>query len=92
MAHLPPTIVLESDRLFTEFKGELSEQYGLQQLVANDMPLYYWRPENVDAEIDFLLTIKSNIIPLEIKSSDNVRSRGLSVYAKSNNTEICVRA
>jgi predicted AAA+ superfamily ATPase len=78
--------------LFTEFKGVLSEQYGLQQLVANNVPLFYWRPENADAEIDFLLTIKSNIIPLEIKSSDNVRSRSLSVYAKSNNPEICVRA
>jgi predicted AAA+ superfamily ATPase len=92
MAHLPPAIVLENDRLFTEFKGVLSEQYGLQQLVANNVPLFYWRPENADAEIDFLLTIKSNIIPLEIKSSDNVRSRSLSVYAKSNNPEICVRA
>jgi predicted AAA+ superfamily ATPase len=92
MAHLPPAIVLENDRLFTEFKGVLSEQYGLQQLVANNMPLFYWRPENADAEIDFLLTIKSNIIPLEIKSSENVRSRSLSVYAKSNNPEICVRA
>ncbi len=92
MAQLPPSIVLDDDRLFTEFKGVLAEQYALQQLVAHNVPLYYWRPENAEAEIDFLLTMQSKIVPLEIKSSENVRSRSLSAYAKSNNPEVCLRA
>jgi predicted AAA+ superfamily ATPase len=92
MAHLPPAIVLDDNRLFTEFKGVLAEQYALQQLVTKNVPLYYWRPENADAEIDFLLTMHSSIVPLEIKSSENVRSRSLSVYAKSNNPDVCIRA
>lgn len=91
MAQLPPAIVLDDNRLFAEFKGVMAEQYALQQLVSQGIQLYYWRPENADAEVDFLLPVHGKIIPLEVKSSDNVRSRSLSVYAKSNNPELCLR-
>lgn len=91
MAQLPSTIILEENRLITEFKGVLAEQYTLQQLVTQSMQLFYWRPENADAEVDFLLPMNGKIIPLEVKSSDNVRSRSLSVYAKSYSPEVCLR-
>jgi len=92
MALLPPAIILDENRLFTEFKGILSEQFSVQQLVSQNLPLYYWRPQNAEAEVDFLLPLKNQIIPLEIKSSENVRSRSLSVYAKTYEPKICVRA
>jgi predicted AAA+ superfamily ATPase len=92
MALLPPAIILDENRLFTEFKGILSEQFAVQQLVSQNLPLYYWRPQNAEAEVDFLLPLKNQIIPLEIKSSENVRSRSLSVYAKTYEPKICVRA
>jgi len=91
MAQLPPAIVLDGYLLFTEFKGVMAEQYALQQLVSQGIQLCYWRPENADAEMDFLLPIHGKIIPLEIKSSDNVRSRSLGVYAKSYSPEVCLR-
>ncbi len=91
MAQLPSTIILEENRLITEFKGVLAEQYTLQQLVTQSIQLFYWRPENADAEVDFLLPLNGKIIPLEVKSSDNVRSRSLSVYAKSYSPEVCLR-
>jgi predicted AAA+ superfamily ATPase len=92
MALLPPAIILDENRLFTEFKGILSEQFAVQQLVSQNLPVYYWRPQNAEAEVDFLLPLKNQIIPLEIKSSENVRSRSLSVYAKTYEPKICVRA
>lgn len=92
MALLPPAIILDENRLFTEFKGILSEQFAVQQLVSQNLPLYYWRPQNAEAEVDFLLPLKNQIIPLEIKSSENVRSRSLSVYAKTYEPKKCVRA
>ena len=91
MAQLPPSIILEENRLFTEFKGVLSEQYALQQLVSEGIPLYYWKPENADAEVDFLMPLNGKIVPLEVKSSENVKSRSLSVYSKAYNPEVCVR-
>lgn len=92
MALLPPAIILDDNKLFTEFKGILSEQFAVQQLVSQNLPLYYWRPQNAEAEVDFLLPLKNQIIPLEIKSSENVRSRSLSVYAKTYEPSICIRA
>jgi uncharacterized protein len=92
MSQLPPAIVLDDNRLFTEFKGILSEQYAAQQLLSQHIPLYYWRPPNAEAEVDFILPINGEIIPLEIKSSDNVRSRSLSVYAKTYEPKVCIRA
>lgn len=91
LAQLPPAIVLDDDRLFTEFKGVMAEQYALQQLISIGTPLYYWRPENAEAEVDFLLPLHGKIVPLEVKSSENVRSRSLSVYAKSYSPEMCLR-
>jgi uncharacterized protein len=91
MAQLPPSILLEDNRLFTEFKGVFSEQYALQQLVSEGVPLYYWKPENGEAEVDLLMPLNGKIVPLEVKSSENVRSRSLSVYSKTYNPEVCVR-
>ena len=91
MAQLPPSIILEENRLFTEFKGVLSEQYALQQLASEGIPLYYWKPENADAEVDFLMPLNGKIVPLEVKSSENVKSRSLSVYSKAYNPEVCTR-
>ena len=77
--------------MFTEFKGVLAEQYTLQQLVVSSIPLYYWNPENAESEVDFVMPIHGNLIPLEVKAGDNVRSRSLSVYAKAYAPDICLR-
>lgn len=91
MAKLPPAVLLDENRLFTEFKGILAEQYVLQQLIAHGIRPFYWHPENADAEVDFLFTNGQELIPLEVKSSDNVRSRSLSVYSKLYSPERCLR-
>ena len=63
-----------------EFKGALSENYVLQHLMANfeGVPRY-WTSGN-QAEVDFLIQVKNEIIPIEVKSDENVRSKSLTVY------------
>ena len=40
---LDATTLLEGNRIFTEFKGVLTEQYVLQQLIAKqDNTVFYW--------------------------------------------------
>lgn len=92
LAQVPPAIILENDKLFTEFKGMLAEQFALQQLAACGVQLYYWRPDNAEAEVDFVMPINGQIIPLEIKSSENVRSRSLNVYYQNHHPQTCLRA
>lgn len=65
--------------LLSNFKGGLTENYVYNQLTSNGLSLYYWTSGN-QAEVDFIARIKDDIIPIEVKASDNTRSRSLSVY------------
>ncbi|NRF41185.1 ATP-binding protein [Pedobacter foliorum] len=77
---LDPIAVREGDRLFTEFKGALTENYVLQHLIKNfEVQPRYWTSNN-QAEVDFLIQVKNEIIPIEVKSDENVKSKSLSVY------------
>ena len=61
------------------FKGAIAENYVAQELNTMNIPLIYWRSRG-DAEIDFLLTTKDGIIPVEVKASDRIQSKSLNVY------------
>ncbi len=80
MTHLVPQTLLQADKLFTEFKGALTENYVAQELVAtHDQALYYWTSPG-KAEVDFLLEFKGEIYPLEVKSGLSQKTRSLRVY------------
>ena len=68
MSNLKATTVVDGNSIFTEFKGALTEQYVLQQLVLWYEP-YYYAKTNSTQEIDFLLKDEEDeIVPLEAKS------------------------
>jgi predicted AAA+ superfamily ATPase len=91
LSRLDPVAVKEGDRLFTEFKGALTENFVLQHLVAGFETLpRYWSSGN-KAEIDFLLQLENSIIPIEVKSDKNIKSRSLALYNQKFNPPIRVR-
>jgi predicted AAA+ superfamily ATPase len=77
---LDPIAVREGNRLFTEFKGALTENYVLQHLIAHfeGFPRF-WTSGN-QAEVDFLIQAKNEIIPIEVKADENVHSKSLTIY------------
>jgi predicted AAA+ superfamily ATPase len=80
LSFLDPIAIREGNRLFMEFKGALSENFILQHLIANfEGTPRYWTSGN-QAEVDFLIQVKNDIIPVEVKSDDNIRSKSLAVY------------
>lgn len=73
-------IVLNTPPSFDGFKGALAENYVMQALITNGFSPYYWSSEG-KAELDFVFQDKQgNIIPLEAKSSENVRAKSLKSY------------
>jgi len=50
----------------------------------------YWTSDG-KAEVDFLLQYGDMIIPVEVKSSDNVTSKSLSFYAKEYSPRLRIR-
>ena len=76
--------------MLNEFKGGLAENYVLTQLKAKNFDLYYWTNEN-QAEIDFITRIGKDIIPIEVKSSDNTRSKSLMAFINRYNPPYAIR-
>lgn len=64
---------------YLDFKGGLTENYVYNQLIINGLDCYYWTSGN-EAELDFITRIGEDIIPIEVKSSDNNKAKSLKVY------------
>lgn len=81
MALLAPTAFGEGNRLFTEFKGALTENYVLQSLIPQfEAVPRYWTQNNPPYEVDFLIQHENDIIPVEVKSDTNVTGKSLKKY------------
>jgi hypothetical protein len=91
MGGLSDTMLLKGDELFSEFKGIVSEQFVLQQLIGQSFQAFYWAPEQAKSEVDFLIQLNDQIVPIEVKSSDHLRSRSLRVYYDKFKPSTCIR-
>ena len=81
MANIAPDILTDGHRLFDEYKGAFTENYVAQQIRAIPVPeLYYWKSDGGLAEIDFLWQTRADILPVEVKSGVNPRSKSLRSY------------
>jgi len=85
------TTVLHTPHGFDGFKGALAENYICQALAANGIRPYYWSSAG-KAEVDFVFQDREgNILPLEAKAAQNVRSRSLRRYADAYKPAFCYR-
>jgi Holliday junction resolvase-like predicted endonuclease len=80
MSDLPPDAVIAGSKVFTEFKGALTEQYVCQQLIAEcGLTPYYWSAENSLGEIDFLVQ-DGGVFAIEVKAEENLRAKSLRAF------------
>lgn len=77
------------DKTFS-FRGAITENYVAQEFTANDISLYYWTYGR-NAEVDFIIYNNDGIIPVEVKSGDNVRSTSLKFYISENKPKYSIR-
>ena len=91
LSGLAPSAIAEGNRLLVEFKGALTENFILNSLVRQfeGVP-HYWASEN-RAEVDFLVQNENNIIPIEVKSDENVTGKSLTFYRKEFSPELSIR-
>ena len=81
LSQLAPTVFGEGNRLFTEFKGALTENYVLQTLIPQfEVAPRYWTQTNPPYEVDFLIQRENDIFPIEFKSEANTTSRSLKKF------------
>ncbi len=90
---LQTQMLLEGNRLFTEFKGALTEQYVMQELSAQNFDyIGYWTNERSTAEVDFVIQQKGEVVPIEVKSGENLRSRSFTQFCRTYEPKIAFKA
>lgn len=91
-SHLATSTFAEYNRLFTEFKGALTENFVLQSLSRQlETEPRYWA--DAPYEVDFVVQLDNDIIPVECKAGTNVKSTNLKKYSKqyTEQTPLMVR-
>jgi len=92
LALLAPSAFGEGNRLFTEFKGALSENYVLQAMKNQfEATPRYWSADSPRYEVDFLIQRENDILPVEVKSEDNTESKSLKYYKKKYGEKVKLR-
>lgn len=80
-AHLATSAFAEQNRLFTEFKGALTENFVFQSLRRMyEVTPRYWA--EAPHEVDFIIQRENDIIPVEAKAGLNVKAASVKRYAR----------
>ena len=90
MSNIDSRIIIEGNKLFEEFKGALTENYifNMLNIIYNKNINYYTFDRY---EIDFILQTKNEIIPIEVKSGENINNVSLTRYNERNDNKISIR-
>ncbi|MBQ8165067.1 MAG: ATP-binding protein [Clostridia bacterium] len=92
MTGLSQKVLLDGNDLFVEFKGALTEQFVLQQLVTNpEFNIYYYTNDNGSCEVDFLIDTGETVIPVEVKAEVNLKAKSLKMYVNKFSAKTAIR-
>jgi len=93
MGNIDVRTLLEGNRIFNEFKGAITEQFVLQQLVNdNNNSIFYWSAERSTAELDFLVQNSGSVLPVEVKAEENLQAKSLKVFHQKYSHNFSIRA
>lgn len=93
MLNLDLHTLLEGNTLFEEFKGAITEQFVLQELMTEDeISIFYWSADNATAEIEFIVQKSGQIVPIEVKAEENLKAKSLKVFCDKYKPDIAIRA
>ncbi len=73
--------ILEENTALSTFKGAITENYVLQELIVQNKVPYFWRSGNT-AELDFLFEDEGEIIPVEVKAATNTQAKSFKQFCK----------
>ena len=93
MVNLSSSALIDGNELFKEFKGALTEQFVLQQIkTLKNIGTYYWTNDRGSAEIDLLIDIETEIVPIEVKAETNLKAKSLKQYCEKFSPKIAIRS
>ena len=79
----PASLILPND--MKEGKGMFTENFVCTHLAASiEQSVFYYSKENSPLEIDFLIQQGAGIVPIEVKSEENLKSKSLSSFLQQH--------
>ena len=88
LADIPSNVLMNKYSIFNEYNWLFVEQFVLQNM--NKYKFFYWT-SNANAEVDFVTQINENIIPIEVKSGQNTKSKSLKIYREKYHPTVSIR-
>lgn len=77
LSQIPPAMLLVPNVANTA-KGDFTENYVCSQMsLLRNMPIYYFSKDNSQLELDFVVQVGSEIIPIEVKAEENLQAKSL---------------
>ena len=73
-SNIPAKLVIDDDKLFSEYSGAFTENYVATELAQQYHELFYWTSEGI-AEMDFVIEDQMHIYPLEVKAGHHEKRR-----------------
>ena len=92
LSDLPAEVILEGNDIFVEFKGALTEQYVLSELLSQTpyKPFYFGTDKGC-YEQDFLIQKNGGIVPIEVKAEGNIHSKSLKAFYEKYHPKKSIR-
>jgi predicted AAA+ superfamily ATPase len=99
LAGLPASVVIGDDNIWSNFGGAFAENFVLQQLRSLGFAEAYYWASNADnptqpkgkSELDFVVSSGNTVIPVEVKSGEQVKGQSLRVFRNKYNPELSLR-
>ncbi len=92
LSELDAESILEGNDIFVEFKGALTEQYVLQELIAEtDYIPYYFGTDSQNFEMDFMVQKGRDAVPIEVKAEVSTQAKSMRAFCQKYNPGYAVR-
>jgi predicted AAA+ superfamily ATPase len=84
-------ILLAKNALFTEYKGAITEQIIFQSLRTAGKAVYYYANDESRNEIDFMIDLEGEPIPVEVKSGNTLHSKSLNSFVSKHGVSRAIK-
>jgi predicted AAA+ superfamily ATPase len=92
MAGIDSRSLIDGNTLFTQFNGAIAEQFVMQQLLLkHEKHICYWANDRSSSEVDFVIQTEGKIIPIEVKSGENLKAKSFKLFCQKYTPEVAIR-
>ncbi len=92
LANIDIANLLNEDSLMQQYNGAIAEQFVIQQMrLKGNRFIGYWTNDRSTSEVDFVVQTEGKIIPIEVKSGENLRAKSFKLFCEKYKPDEAIR-